>query len=61
MPELEMDIPWQWCWTIGPMLRQKLKLANPKAQPIWDFCTSVIGQWGTVKSSQLAAITKCGS
>ena len=29
-----MGTPWQKCWTIGLLLRQKLKLASAKAQPI---------------------------
>ncbi len=28
------------CWTIGPLHRQKLILANAKAQPFWDLYTS---------------------
>ncbi len=30
-------IPWQLCWTIGPLLSQRFPLASAKAQPRGDF------------------------
>ncbi len=30
---VEMDIPWQFCRTIGPLLSQRFPLAIAKAQP----------------------------
>ena len=30
---VEMDIPWQLCRTIGPLLGQRFPLASAKAQP----------------------------
>ncbi len=32
-----MDIPWQLCWTVGPLLSQRFPLASAKAQPRGDF------------------------
>ncbi len=34
---VEMDIPWQLCRTIGPLLSQRFPLASAKAQPRGDF------------------------
>ncbi len=34
---VEMDIPWQLCRTIGPLLSQKFSLASAKAQPRGGF------------------------
>ena len=34
---VEMDIPWQLCRTIGPLLSQRFPLAGAKAQPRGDF------------------------
>ncbi len=30
---VEIDIPWQLCRTIGPLLSQRFPLASAKAQP----------------------------
>ncbi len=42
------------CWTIGPLLCQKLKLASAKAQPIWDFWHAAI----YIRGSSLPNATK---
>ena len=34
---VEMDIPWQLCRTIGPLLSHRFRLASAKAQPGGDF------------------------
>ncbi len=34
---VEMDIPWQLCRTIGPLLIQRFPLASAKAQPREEF------------------------
>ncbi len=38
---VEMDIPWQLCRTIGPLLSQRFPLANAKAQPRGDFLVGI--------------------
>ncbi len=34
---VEMDIPWQLCRTIGPLLSKRFPLASAKAQPRGGF------------------------
>ncbi len=45
---MEMIVPWQWCWTTCPLIRQRLQLASAKSQPIWDFqfpCMLSVSKW----------------
>ncbi len=59
---MEMVFQWQLCWTIGPLLSQRLPLAK-KAQPMGDFVnkrclTTNISQRKTVpRYCVLTAIT----
>ncbi len=39
-PCVEMDIPWQLCRTIGPLLSQRFPLASAKAQPMGGFSST---------------------
>ncbi len=60
---VEMDILWQICRTIGPLLSQRFALASAKAQPMGDFLiklpqkapgTSELGEiLNTVEEAQL--------
>ncbi len=34
---VEMDSQWQYGWTIGPLLRQRLRFLSDKTQGIWEF------------------------
>ncbi len=49
---VEMDIPWQLCRTIGPLLSQRFPLASAKAQPMGEFMPTGIegaGSWDNCK------------
>ncbi len=41
---VEMDIPWQLCRTIGPLLSKRFPLASAKAQPRGDSYCSILYQ-----------------
>ncbi len=41
---LVMDIPWQLCRTIGPLLSQRFPFASAKAQPSGGFQCSAMSE-----------------
>ncbi len=52
---VEMDIRWQLCRTIGPLLSQRFPLASAKAQPSGGFSAA---QW---KRHRLWSWKFCGN